>query len=117
MSGALGVFIGSSVKTNIARSGTLPQRQNYPKSPKITLTSTLKRSRSFGTIVPMEIAMTQALEWKLRRTAAGLRQQDVAGRIGVSTTRYSAIERDEQEPTGLEAKLINDLLPPLPGES
>lgn len=33
--------------------------------------------------------------WKLRRIAAGMRQQDVASRAGMSTTRYSAIERGD----------------------
>lgn len=39
--------------------------------------------------------MTQSLHWKLRRVAAGIRQQDIALRAGMSTTRYSAIEREE----------------------
>lgn len=65
----------------------------------------------------MEVAITQALGWKLRRTAAGIRQQDVARRVGISTTRYSAIERDEQEPTTLEVQLIEDCLPSLPLET
>ena len=58
--------------------------------------------------------MTQSLNWKLRRVAAGKRQQDVAAQVGISTTRYSAIERGEQEPTDLESGLIERLLPELP---
>jgi DNA-binding XRE family transcriptional regulator len=59
--------------------------------------------------------MTQPLNWKLRRIAAGLRQQDIALRSGISTTRYSAIERGERVPSELEARLIDRFLPPLPG--
>jgi transcriptional regulator with XRE-family HTH domain len=54
------------------------------------------------------------LLWKLRRVAAGLRQQDVANGIGISTTRYSGIERDEQLPTDLETRLVEQFLPLLP---
>lgn len=59
--------------------------------------------------------MTQSLNWKLRRVAAGIRQQDIALRAGMSTTRYSAIERGEYIPSELEARLIDQGLPPLPG--
>jgi DNA-binding XRE family transcriptional regulator len=52
--------------------------------------------------------------WKLRRIYAGLRQQDVASNVGISTTRYSAIERAEAEPTDLEKELIERALPGLP---
>jgi len=58
--------------------------------------------------------MTELLVWKLRRIAGGLRQQDIAARVGISTTRYSAIERGEQRPTDLDRKLIERFLPPLP---
>lgn len=54
------------------------------------------------------------LLWKLRRIAAGLRQQDIASAAGMSTTRYSAIERGEQQPTDLDRNLIECKLPPLP---
>jgi transcriptional regulator with XRE-family HTH domain len=54
--------------------------------------------------------------WKLRRVAADLRQQDVAGGIGISTTRYSALERGEIDPTDLERRRIDQLLPALPQE-
>jgi transcriptional regulator with XRE-family HTH domain len=54
------------------------------------------------------------LRWRLRRVAADLRQQDVARRVGISTTRYSAIERGEQEPTALERSLVERVLPELP---
>jgi len=57
---------------------------------------------------------TQSLSWKLRRVAAGIRQQDIALRAGMSTTRYSAIERGEQVPSELEIRLIDQFLPPLP---
>ena len=63
----------------------------------------------------METAnITQSLGWKLRRVAAGIRQQDIALRAGMSTTRYSAIERGERVPSKLEAGLIEKFLPPLP---
>jgi len=55
------------------------------------------------------------LFWKLRRVAAGLRQQDVASLVGISTTRYSAIERGEVQPSPLDSELIENALPPLPG--
>jgi transcriptional regulator with XRE-family HTH domain len=58
--------------------------------------------------------MTQSLNWKLRRIAAGIRQQDIALRAGMSTTRYSAIERGEHNASELEARLIDQFLPPLP---
>ena len=57
---------------------------------------------------------TQGLNWKLRRIAAGLRQQDVASQVGISTTRYSAIERGEMKPSALDARLIERTLPNLP---
>ena len=56
----------------------------------------------------------QALNWKLRRIAACLRQQDVAARAGMSTTRYSAIERGEAIPTETDRQLIERQLPELP---
>jgi transcriptional regulator with XRE-family HTH domain len=52
--------------------------------------------------------------WRLRRVAAGLRQQDIASRAGISTTRLSAIERGEQEPSDLDRNSIERLLPELP---
>jgi len=52
--------------------------------------------------------------WRLRRIAAGLRQQDVADRVGITTTRLSAIERGEQEPSELDRKSIERVLPDLP---
>lgn len=57
----------------------------------------------------------QGMNWKLRRIAARLRQQDVASLIGVSTTRYSALERGEEQPSRLDLELIERALPPLPG--
>ena len=54
------------------------------------------------------------LTWKLRRVAAGLRQQDVARGLGVSITRYSLIERNECSPTKEEILSVERLLPPLP---
>ena len=58
--------------------------------------------------------MTQSLNWKLRRVAAGIRQQDIALRAGMSTTRYSAIERGEAIPTETDRQLIERQLPELP---
>lgn len=64
------------------------------------------------------MATTQTLHigmiWRLRRVAAGLRQQDIAARAGITTTRLSAIERGEQEPSELDQRLIERLLPDLP---
>ena len=51
--------------------------------------------------------------WRLRRVAAGLRQQDIAARAGMATTRLSAIERGEREPSSLERRLIDRILPEL----
>jgi transcriptional regulator with XRE-family HTH domain len=56
---------------------------------------------------------TQALLWKLRRIAAGLRQQDVASRVGIATSRYSAIERGELQPNDEDKKFIENALPKL----
>lgn len=64
----------------------------------------------------MHSTVRVGLQWKLRRVAADLRQQDVAGGIGISTTRYSALERGETEPTDLERRRIEQLLPALPLE-
>jgi hypothetical protein len=52
--------------------------------------------------------------WRLRRLAARKRQRDVAAQVGISTTRYGAIERGEQQPTDLEHSLIELSLPELP---
>jgi len=57
--------------------------------------------------------MIARLDWKLRRIAAGYRQQDIAARVGISSTRYSALERGEAEPKEWEAKAVEKLLPPL----
>jgi len=58
--------------------------------------------------------MNTEIAWKLRRILAGYRQQDIAIRIGVSCTRYSALERGEARPRDWEIKAIEKLLPPLP---
>jgi DNA-binding XRE family transcriptional regulator len=58
--------------------------------------------------------MNKKLDWKLRRIASGFRQQDVAARIGVTNTRYSALERGEAEPKAWEVSAVEKLLPPLP---
>jgi transcriptional regulator with XRE-family HTH domain len=58
--------------------------------------------------------VTQSLNWKLRRIAAAIRQQDIALRVGMSTTRYSAIERGARVPSKLETELIDKFLPQLP---
>ena len=62
----------------------------------------------------MERATTiNPLVWKLRRIAAGMRQQDVASRAGISTTRYSAFERGELEPSDTDVEYIERILPRL----
>jgi transcriptional regulator with XRE-family HTH domain len=53
------------------------------------------------------------LIWKLRRVAAGLRQTDVAQRMGITTTRLSQIERGEEQPSPHDRQLIEHVLPPL----
>ena len=58
--------------------------------------------------------LTEALSWKLRRVAAGWRQQDLARQTGISTSRLSAIERGDAAPTELDRALIEKVLPPLP---
>lgn len=58
--------------------------------------------------------MNVRLLWKLRRIAAGFRQQDIAARVGISSSRYSALERGESEPKDWEVKGVEELLPPLP---
>src|SRR5436190_22380671 len=55
--------------------------------------------------------MAMRLDWKLRRVAAGLRQRDVAAPAGMSTTRYSTIERGEAAPTDTDSILIEKALP------
>ena len=59
----------------------------------------------------LHIGMT----WRLRRVAAGLRQQDIAARAGMTTTKLSAIERGEREPSNLERRLIDRILTELSG--
>jgi len=54
------------------------------------------------------------LMWRLRRIAAGRRQQDIASFVGIPTTRYSEFERGLREPSELDRQLIEELLPPLP---
>jgi transcriptional regulator with XRE-family HTH domain len=54
------------------------------------------------------------LNWKLRRIAAGLRQQDLSVILGMSASRYSAIERGDLLPTNDEYRDVEQLLPPLP---
>jgi hypothetical protein len=58
--------------------------------------------------------MMGRIDWKLRRIAAGYRQQDVAARVGMSGTRYSALERGEVEPKEWEVKGVEKFLPQLP---
>ena len=58
--------------------------------------------------------MDARLYWKLKRIAAGYRQQDIAARIGISTSRYSALERGEAGPKDWEVKAVEKFLPPLP---
>ncbi len=61
-----------------------------------------------------DLRMDARLFWKLRRIAAGYRQQDVAAHVGISSTRYSALERGEAEPKQWEVEAVERLLPPLP---
>jgi transcriptional regulator with XRE-family HTH domain len=67
-----------------------------------------------GELAVQTINMTIGRRWKLRRVAVDLRQQDIADGIGISTTRYSALERGQEVPTELERSLIERLLPELP---
>jgi transcriptional regulator with XRE-family HTH domain len=54
------------------------------------------------------------MRWRLRRIAARLRQQDLAYQMGITTTRLSQIERGEVDPSDLDRKIIERLLPDLP---
>lgn len=58
--------------------------------------------------------MDARLFWKLRRIAAGYRQQDIAAHVGISSTRYSALERGEAKPKEWETQAVEKFLPPLP---
>jgi hypothetical protein len=58
--------------------------------------------------------MDQKLDWKLRRVAACIRQQDVARRAGLTVARYGGIERGEIKPIDEERRSIEVVLPPLP---
>jgi transcriptional regulator with XRE-family HTH domain len=58
--------------------------------------------------------MDQKLNWKLRRVAACIRQQDVARRAGLTVARYGGIERGEIKPSDEERRSIEAILPPLP---
>lgn len=58
--------------------------------------------------------MLGRLDWKLRRIDAGYRQQDIAARVGISSTRFSALERGEAEPKQWEVEAAEKLLPQLP---
>jgi len=57
--------------------------------------------------------MGYRLDWKLARIAAGFRQQDIAARIGVSSTRYSMLERGEAVAKEWEIQAVEKLLLPL----
>jgi DNA-binding XRE family transcriptional regulator len=57
------------------------------------------------------------LNWKLRRIAAGLRQQDIALQVGMSASRYSSIERGDIEPTAEDRQEIERALPSLPNDA
>lgn len=57
---------------------------------------------------------TQAVSpmiWKIRRIAAGLRQQDLAARSGMSSTRYSGIERGEVQASETDIEMLERVLP------
>jgi transcriptional regulator with XRE-family HTH domain len=60
---------------------------------------------------------SEALSWKLRRIAAGMRQQDVARLTGLSTSRLSGTERREIKPSQLERQLLEKTLPPFPAKA
>jgi transcriptional regulator with XRE-family HTH domain len=62
----------------------------------------------------MERPVGIGLSWRLRRIAAGFRQQDVARKTGISVSRYSSFERGDAVPTALDRRLIEAVLPPLP---
>jgi DNA-binding XRE family transcriptional regulator len=80
-----------------------------------TVRETVQNNCLFSAMLaPMERIITLGLLWKLRRVAAGLRQQDVANAVGISMTRYSGIERGEITPVELETRLVDQCLPPLP---
>lgn len=51
------------------------------------------------------------ITWKLRRIAAGLRQADLAARAGMSSTRYSAIERGEVQASETDIEMLERVLP------
>jgi len=53
------------------------------------------------------------LRWKLRRIAAGLRQEDIARECGLPRTRYNLIERGLRRATEFEQELIERELPEL----
>jgi DNA-binding XRE family transcriptional regulator len=72
----------------------------------------LLRDDHLDMVTRMNQKTVPALQWKLRRIAVGLRQQDVANAVGISTTRYSGIERAELIPTKLEQELLEQTLPP-----
>lgn len=55
-----------------------------------------------------------ALIWKLRRVAARWRLLDLYLKTGITTTRLSLIEQGRRAPTKLEARVIEQALPPLP---
>src|SRR5690242_6628723 len=67
---------------------------NYPQ-----ITQSYPTSATFLPIkypkFPSDTFPMLRLDWKLRRIAAGYRQQDIAARVGISCTRYSALERGD----------------------
>jgi transcriptional regulator with XRE-family HTH domain len=52
----------------------------------------------------------ESLSWRVRRVVLGLRQRDVAVRVGISQAKYSLLERDEATPTTAERKTIDQVL-------
>ena len=52
----------------------------------------------------------ESLSWRVRRAVLGLRQRDVAIRVGVSQAKYSLLERGEARPTTAERKTIDQVL-------
>jgi transcriptional regulator with XRE-family HTH domain len=71
------------------------------KSPDFDPELTPKSSGNF-----LRMRDLSAIEIKLRRIALGWRQQDLAARVGISTTRLSAIERGERKPGLDEVKSL-----------
>ncbi len=51
--------------------------------------------------------MAEGRKFKIARITAGLRQHDIALRVGMSQAMISFIENDMREPTPDQARLLN----------